>query len=332
MRVSLSFTGFGSILGNLPAIKAADESGLDGVWYAEHICAHDAVVPATIYLRETERVELALMGISAAGRHPGVAAMELASLAEIAPGRVRASVGTGVPDMIGKLGGVIERPIKQTVALHQALRVALSGGDLTGDYPGFRFDQYKLNALAQPPALDIMAVRPQMVRTAARYADGVTLSAGSSPEYLTATVTQVEKELAAAGRRREDFRISVVVAAFVTDDLQKARNQVAALLSTFDARTTEYLAAGAIPEGALVTALAEGGPFAAVDVFTPEVIDAVAMVCTPEDLPAAVRRYAQTGVDEIAVAPFAPPEQLPDIVRALADSRPPSTTTENGTA
>jgi alkanesulfonate monooxygenase SsuD/methylene tetrahydromethanopterin reductase-like flavin-dependent oxidoreductase (luciferase family) len=257
--------------------------------------------------------------------------MELASLVEIAPGRVRASVGTGVPDMIGKLGGVIERPIKQTVALHQALRVALSGGDLTAEYPGFRFDQYKLNTLAQPPALDIMAVRPQMVRAAARYADGVTLSAGSSRDYLAATVSQVEKELAEAGRRREDFRITAVVAAFITDDPHKARNQVAALLSTFDPHTTEYLAAGAIPDGALVTALAEGGPFAAVDVFTPEVIDAIAMVCAPDDLPAALHRYAQTGVDEIAVAPFAPPDQLLDIVRALADSRPPSTTTMNGT-
>ena len=67
MRVSLSFTGFGSILADLAAVRAADECGFDGVWYAEHICAHDAVVPATVYLRETERLELVLMGISAAG-------------------------------------------------------------------------------------------------------------------------------------------------------------------------------------------------------------------------------------------------------------------------
>jgi len=322
VRLSLSFTGFGSILAALPAVRAAEEHGLDGVWYAEHICAHDAVVPATVYLRETQRLEVILMGLSTAGRHPGLTAMELASLAEIAPGRVRAAIGTGVPEMIAKLGRAIDKPVSSTVALHRALTTALAGGDLTGDYPGFRFAQYKLNPLSAPPPLDIMAVRPRMVETAARYADGVCLSAGSSRAYLADTVRRVEATLAEAGRPRESFRISAVVAAFITDDLPKARMQVAALLSTFDAATTEYLAAGAIPAEALVKAMATGGLFEAAKVFTPEVVDAVAMVCPPEALAESLAAYAETGVDEIAVAPFAPPDQVPELIRQLAECRP----------
>jgi 5,10-methylenetetrahydromethanopterin reductase len=322
VRVSLSFTGFGSILADLPAVRAAEEVGLDGVWYAEHIGAHDAVVPATVYLRETERLELALMGISPAGRHPGVAAMELASLAEIAPGRVRAAIGTGAPEMIAKLGRSIDKPVASTVALHRALRTALAGGELTGDYPGFGFAQYQLNAPVTPPELDIMAVRPRMVETAARYADGVCLSAGSSRTYLAQTVRQVEATLAAAGRPRQSFRVSAVVAAFVTDDLQNARTQVAALLSTFDAGTTEYLAAGAIPPGTLVTAVASGDPSEVIKVFTPDVIDAVAMVCPPDRVGELLSAYAQTGIDEIAIAPFMPPGQVPGLVRLLAENRP----------
>jgi alkanesulfonate monooxygenase SsuD/methylene tetrahydromethanopterin reductase-like flavin-dependent oxidoreductase (luciferase family) len=322
VRLSLSFTGFGSILADLPAVRAADDHGFDGIWYAEHICAHDAVVPATVYLRETERLELVLMGLSAAGRHPGLTAMELASLAEIAPGRVRAAIGTGVPDMIAKLGRTIDKPIKSTIALHQALKTAVAGGHLTAEYPGFSFEQFKLNPLSAPPALDIMAVRPKMVDTAARYADGVCLSAGSSRKYLAETVQQVEKVLAETGRARETFRISAVVAAFITDDMAKAQTQVAAMLSTFDAATTEYLAAGAIPDGALVAAIARGGPFEAVKVFTPDVVDAVAMVCPPDALGDALASYADTGIDEIAVAPFAPPEQVPELIRMMAERRP----------
>ncbi|BBX27687.1 LLM class flavin-dependent oxidoreductase [Mycolicibacterium alvei] len=321
MRLSLSFTGFGSILADLPAVHAAEECGFDGVWYAEHICAHDAVVPATLYLRETERLELALMGINAAGRHPGLAAMELASLAEIAPGRVRAAIGTGVPDMIAQLGRSVEKPIASTIALHQALKTALAGGEITEEYPGFSFAQYKLNPLAAPPALDIMAVRPRMVDTAARYADGICLSAGSSLAYLSRTVQTVEKILAATGRTRESFRVSVVIPAFITDDSEGARMQVAALLSSFDAGTTEYLAAGAIPPGALVAAAASG-PAEAIKVFTPDVIDAVAMVCSPDGVGEKLAAYAETGVDEIAVAPFMPPEQVPDVIRLLAANRP----------
>lgn len=322
VRVSLSFTGFGSILADLPAVRAADECGFDGLWYAEHICAHDAVVPATVYLRETERLEVVLMGISAAGRHPGVAAMELASLAEIAPGRVRAAIGTGVPDMIAKLGRSVDKPIGSTIALHRALKSALAGDEVTADYPGFRFEQYKLNPLAAPPALDIMAVRPKMVETAARYADGVCLSAGSSRTYLADTVQRVEAILAENGRQRDSFRISAVVTAFITDDVQAACLQVAELLSSFDPATTEYLAAGAIPDGALVDAVARGGPLEAARVLTPEIVDAVAMVCPPDAVGDSLAAYAETGIDEIAIVPFAPPDQLPELIALIAECRP----------
>lgn len=326
MRLSLSFTGFGSILADLPAVRAADQHGFDGLWYAEHICAHDAVVPATVFLRETERLEVVLMGLSTAGRHPGLTAMELASLAEIAPGRVRAAIGTGVPDMIAKLGKSVDKPIKATIALHQALRTALAGGDLTAEYADFRFEGYRLNPLAAPPPLDIMAVRPKMIETAARYADGVCLSAGSSRKYLADTVKAVEATLAEVGRSRADFRISAVVAAFVTADVNKARTQVAALLSAFDPATTEYLAAGAIPAGSLVDAIARGGPFEAVKVLTPEVVEQVALVCPPEGLADSLLAYADTGIDEIAITPFAPPEQLPELIELMARSRPQLTT------
>ena len=58
-------------------MRAADEAGLDGVWVAEHIGFHDAVVPAALYLRETQRLEVGLVGLSTATRHPGMTAMEL---------------------------------------------------------------------------------------------------------------------------------------------------------------------------------------------------------------------------------------------------------------
>ncbi|WP_197507603.1 LLM class flavin-dependent oxidoreductase [Mycobacterium sp. ACS4331] len=320
--MSLSFTGFGPILADLPAVHAAEECGFDGVWYAEHICAHDAVVPATIYLRETQRLELALMGINPASRHPGAAAMELASLAEIAPGRVRAAIGTGVPDMVAKLGRSVDKPIATTVALYQSLKAALNGTEITDQYPGFSFAQYQLNPLAPPPALDIMAVRPRMVRAAAQYADGLCLSAGSSRAYLTETVTEVERLLAEYGRSREEFRISVVVPAVVGDDLAQARAQVASVLATFDAPTLEHLSAGAIAPNALVEAVASGGPAAVAKVLTAEVVDAMALVCGPDGVGEALAAYAGTGVDEIAIAPLMPPDQVPDLVKLLAASRP----------
>jgi alkanesulfonate monooxygenase SsuD/methylene tetrahydromethanopterin reductase-like flavin-dependent oxidoreductase (luciferase family) len=81
--------GIGPIESTLWAARAAERFGLGGVWSAEHIGFHDAIVPSALYLRETERLEIGVVGISTAGRHPGLIAMELSSLAELGPGRVR---------------------------------------------------------------------------------------------------------------------------------------------------------------------------------------------------------------------------------------------------
>ena len=51
MRVSISFSGFAAIGPTIPAVLAAEEHGLDGVWNAEHITYHDAVVPTVVHLR-----------------------------------------------------------------------------------------------------------------------------------------------------------------------------------------------------------------------------------------------------------------------------------------
>ena len=54
MRLSVAFSGFGGLADTLPIVDAAEEHGLDGVWSAEHLGFHDAVVPSALYLRPDE--------------------------------------------------------------------------------------------------------------------------------------------------------------------------------------------------------------------------------------------------------------------------------------
>ena len=71
MRLSLGFTGFGPLEGTVEAVQVAEGVGFDGVWTAEHLGHHDAIVPSTLYLQATERIEIGMVGFSAASRHPG---------------------------------------------------------------------------------------------------------------------------------------------------------------------------------------------------------------------------------------------------------------------
>jgi 5,10-methylenetetrahydromethanopterin reductase len=322
VRLSLTFTGFGALASNLPAVKAAEEAGFDGVWYAEHICMHDAIVPATAFLCATERLEIGVVGLSIAGRHPGVTAMELASLAELGPGRVRAAVGLGVPEMVAKLGKKITKPIAETTQLVQSLRQALAGLDLNFERPGYKFEQYKLNPMGPPPPIDVMAVRPRMQETAAVIGDGISLSIGGSHSYIADVVQRCEEVLAREGRSRQDFRVTAVVAAAVTDNIEAGCMQVAGILSSFDPGTIGYLAQGALPDGALEEAFARGGPFEAVSLFTEEVVQELAIVAPPDGLGPALKRYADLGVDDLAIVPLNPPPQIPEILPYFTAARP----------
>ena len=321
LRISLVFTGFAPIASTLPAVQAAERHGLDGVWSAEHIGFHDAIAPSLLYLRETERLEIGLVGLSPASRHPGLLAMELASLAELAPGRVRVQVGTGDPSLVAKLGRPVRAPARSTATFVRALREALAGSDMNVEYPDYSFRGFKLATLVPPPPIDVMAVRPRMIETAARVADGVSLSVGASRAYLRATVASVERALAEQKKPRAGFRVTALTLAVVAKDVDAARAMVVPLLAMGEPSMVEHLTQGVLPPGEVTAAAARGGPFAMAKLFTPEVIDEIALVSTPDGLGAALARYAETGIDELAVGIFAAPEELPAIVAELGRAR-----------
>ena len=155
----------------------------------------------------------------------------------------------------------------------------------------------------------------------ARPAAGVSLSCGAWLAYLLSTVARVDGVLAEAKRPRASFRISALALGVVAKDLDAARAQVVPLLAMGEPTMVEHLVGAALPEGAIRAAVAKGGPFALAKLFTPEVIDQIALVATPDGLTAALARYAETGIDELAVGVFAAPDEVPGIVAELGRAR-----------
>ena len=175
--------------------------------------------------------------------------------------------------------------------------------------------------IAAPPPIDVMAVRPRMVRTAARVGDGLSISMSASPAYIAETVGDVERELAAQGRERKDFRIAATALAVIADDPDTACKQVAPLFSLFEPSMLEYLARGVLEPGALVAAAQAGGGPAVIESLTPEVMRDLALVTTPQGLGKALERYIATGIDELALSIAAAPEEQVEVVEQLARAR-----------
>ncbi len=323
MRLSLAFSGFGPLAGTVEAVQVAEDVGLDGVWSAEHLGFHDAVVPSTLYLQATERVEIGLMGLSAASRHPGALAMELASLCELAPGRVRVQVGVGDPGLVGKLGGTTDRPITRTRQLVDAVHEALSGKELNRDLLPGKFKNFKLNAFSGPvPPIDVMAIRPGMLRLAARCADGVSLSVSASRTYLRETVALIEDELAAAGRDRSGFRITALAFGLIAPGVDAILAGMGAMLATFPPEPMEVLAEGALDGARYVELHTSGQTLEAARMLPPDVLGELTLAAEPDGVGAALASFADTGIDELGVMPMGPPEMLVDTIKLLAASRP----------
>src|SRR4249919_1186256 len=117
MRLSLAFSGFGPLAGSVDAVRAAEDVGLDGVWTAEHLGHHDAIVPSAMYLQATERVEIGMVGFSGASGDPG---------------------------LVGQLGGSVERPLLRTRQFVDSLRTLLSGRELNTELLPGTFKNYRL--------------------------------------------------------------------------------------------------------------------------------------------------------------------------------------------
>ncbi len=162
-----------------------------------------------------------------------------------------------------------------------------------------------------------------MTELAARVADGVSLSASASREYLRRKVAEVSAALERHGRRRDEFRISAVALAAFADDMATARQVMAPLTATFVLGGAPEMRAGLeVPDqDKLREVLRQEGPAAAGRLLSDATIEGLGLVATPETIGDAVAAYRDTGIDELVVMPAGEPAGHPHLVRHLAGTR-----------
>lgn len=156
-------------------IVAAEECGLDEVWIADEGVARDPVPVLAAAAGRTATIRLATGITSPLLRHPGAIASAAATLDELGGGRAVVGLGVGGDLSLGPFGLGTDRPVGLLRDAVETIRAVHRGTSSPG---------YTPPAHATPPReipLWIGARGPQLVRLAARVADGLFLS-GCSPE------------------------------------------------------------------------------------------------------------------------------------------------------
>ena len=160
-------------------------------------------------------------------RHPTVIAASIAAIAEVSEGRAVLGIGAGDSAVYG-IGAKPARVAEMEAAL-RFLRAVLNGEE--AEYEG---RAYRLPHLAAPVKIYVAVSQPRMCALAGRVADGAIVMGPSTPGFVKRQVGWIKEGLAAAGRDRGEFDVSLMTTlAENVDDVRSWASTEARLIADF---------------------------------------------------------------------------------------------------
>jgi 5,10-methylenetetrahydromethanopterin reductase len=207
----------------LPFARRAEELGFDELWVIEDLGFRGGIAQAAAVLATTERITVGLGIIPAGARNAAFAAMELATLAQLFPGRLIAGIGHGVPGWMRSVGAWPESPLTLISEYATAIRTLLQGepGPQAGRY--VRVEGVLLDEVPETVPPIVLGVRgPKSLAVAGKVADGVLLAEPATPEYVAAAIAQMGAGQSGSPIAREVITYDLAI---VDDDGAAAREQ-----------------------------------------------------------------------------------------------------------
>ena len=204
------------------AVVAADEAGVSELWLWEDCFRHSAYASASAALAWTTRLRVGIGIAPMPLRNVAVAAMEVATLARLFPGRLMPGFGHGVLPWMSQVGARVASPLTLMREYLPALRELLAGDEVTVDGRYVRLDGVRLDwPPAVVPQVYAAAEGPKTLALAGAVAQGVVLDSRHSPAELQRAVHTV-REGAGDGPRPADI-VAYAVAAFGPGSAERVR-------------------------------------------------------------------------------------------------------------
>jgi probable F420-dependent oxidoreductase len=285
--------------------------GYTDLWSAE-VAGTDAFTPLVLASQWDDRLRLGTAVVPVHTRGPAALAMQAAALADLAPGRFVLGIGTSSETIVTGWNGIaFDEPYKRTRDVLRFLRTAFAGEKVDGAFDTFSVKRFRLEKAPDvPPKIVLAALRPGMLRLAAREADGAItnwLSADDVPRVRDVLGDGVE--LAA--------RIFVCV----TEDAEQARAIGRFLIASYltvpaYAAFHDWLGRGEVM-GPMREAWAAGDRQAAMAAVPDEVVDDLVVHGSADQCRAAVHRYTTNGLDNPILALLPTGADLRDTARLL---------------
>jgi probable F420-dependent oxidoreductase len=311
----------------------AEAAGFDGFWAPE--TQLDPFIACAVAAERTSRVELSTAIVVAFGRSPMTVALQANDIQALSGGRFSVGLGSQIkPHITKRYSMPWSHPAPRMREFVLAVRAIWKSWE-TGDKLDFRGDFYTHtlmtpffnpgpNKFGNPPVL-LAGVGPLMTEVAGEVADGLLCHAFSTERYLReVTVPALERGRAKVGLGLDGFEISgpsFIVARSDPDELaagaQFVRGQIGFYGSTPAYRPVlELHGWGALGEE--LNAMTKRGEWDRLaDAIDDEVLHTFAVIGTPDEVVAELRKRYGGLVTRITVVPPDDPAEATAMLSAL---------------
>jgi probable F420-dependent oxidoreductase len=274
--------------------------GYSDVWSAE-VDGADGFTPLTLAAAVEPRLNLGVAVTPVFTRGPGLLAMSVAALAEVAEGRFTMGLGASSQPVVERWNGIAyERPYQRTRDVLRFVKRALDGEKIDEVFETFEIHGFKLSRpVTHRPEILLGALRPGMLRLAGKEADGAILN------WLAASdVAQCRAEVG------EGKTIAARLFVIPTEDTDTARFIARRMISSYltvnvYAEFHKWLGRGDAL-APMWEAWAAGDRKRANEVIPDAVVDELVIHGSYDECREHVMRYVEAGVaiPSLAIVPF----------------------------
>lgn len=309
-------------------VKLADQLGYDSVWLDE-AWGYDIFTSLADLARVTQRIKLGTGIVNVFSRSPGVIASSMATLDERSGGRMLLGLGSSGVNVIEHWHGVrFERPLRRLREYAEIINMIMRRekliyhGDLFQLERGFKL---QFTPLRKHIPIYIAAITPKSIEQTGEIADGV-LPIFWPKEKFPEMRALLDTGSTKAGREGG----SVSIAPYITTEIlmdesqrqaarDRARGPIAFYIGRMGVFYAEVLARhGYAADVEAVKRGWEAGPKTAARGVSDALLDATAIVGTPEEMAAQLKAWQQPGVNEpIITMPSGTPEQAGQVLETL---------------
>jgi 5,10-methylenetetrahydromethanopterin reductase len=289
--------------------RQVETAGFDELWVIEDCFYAAGIAQAATALALTTDVQVGLGIMPAVARNAAFTALEIATLARIAPGRFLPGIGHGVGAWMKQIGAFPASQLGAIEDITTAVRAILRGGSVTMSRSYAKMDAVQLEyPLDIVPPVQLGVRGPKSLRLSGRVADGTILAEGCSPAYVRWAREQIAAGMKEANRE-EAHRVTVYLYWSMDADVSLAKARIRERLAANMASGIDvYLKPMGIVEQ-VAEMLEKGGEAYLREQMPDEWLHQMAAVGTVDKCVKTIRSLYEAGADSVVLVPMMSNEQ-----------------------